>query len=98
LANSEKNFDTNNFIKKASVPVVNNTAECKIEGVPFGTYAIKFYHDKNNNKILDKDFIGIPKEEYGFSNNAEAIFGPPEFDEAKFIVNKKEIVLDLKAQ
>jgi uncharacterized protein (DUF2141 family) len=42
--------------------------------------------------------LGIPLENYGFSNNALANFGPAEYSDAKFIFTtsgqKHEIKLD----
>lgn len=51
--------------------------------VPAGEYAVSVYHDANENGKLDKNFIGIPKEGVGFSNNAMGKFGPPSFAECK---------------
>jgi len=34
-----------------------------------GVYAVSVFHDENENQKLDKDFVGIPKEGYGASNN-----------------------------
>jgi uncharacterized protein (DUF2141 family) len=36
---------------------------------------------------MDNNFFGIPKEQYGFSNNARALFGPPNFEDASFVLN-----------
>src|SRR5687767_2987428 len=49
-----------------------------------GPYAISVLHDENSNKDMDQSKIGIPKEGFGFSNNAKGSFGPPSFDKAKF--------------
>ena len=51
-------------------------------------YAFSFFHDLNNNKKLDTNFLGIPKEPYGFSNNKKGRFGPPKFSEASLEINK----------
>ena len=48
--------------------------------VPTGKYAIGVFQDRNNNKILDKNFFGIPKEKYGFSGRK--VFGKPSFSDA----------------
>ena len=42
------------------------------------------FHDENGNEILDKYFLGLPKEDYGFSSNATI---PPKWKNAKFAVN-----------
>ena len=54
--------------------------------IPDGTYAIGIFIDTNDNNKMDKNFLGIPKEQYGFSNNAKARFGPPSFEDASFIL------------
>ena len=53
-----------------------------------GEYAFSFFHDKNDNGKFDTNFLGIPKEPYGFSNNARGFMGPPSYEKAKFIINK----------
>ena len=51
-----------------------------------GTYAIGVYIDENENGKLDTNFFGIPKEQYGFSNNTKA-FGIPKFEAAAFAID-----------
>jgi uncharacterized protein (DUF2141 family) len=53
------------------------------QDLPSGTYAVKLYHDRDNNGELDTNMLGIPVEDYGFSNNASGL-GGPDFDEAAF--------------
>ena len=57
---------------------------CRFKNIPKGTYAIAIFHDANRNGILDKNFLGIPKEQTGTSNNVAVHFGPPSFEKAKF--------------
>ena len=52
-----------------------------------GTYAIGIFHDANLNNRLDNYFFGVPKEQYGFSNNARGFMGPPSFEAASFEVD-----------
>jgi uncharacterized protein (DUF2141 family) len=52
-------------------------------------YAIAVFHDANDNKILDKNFFGVPKEGYGFSNNARGLLGPPDFDDVVFLLDQE---------
>jgi uncharacterized protein (DUF2141 family) len=37
--------------------------------VPAGRYAVAVIHDENGNHKLDRNFLGIPKEGFGFANN-----------------------------
>lgn len=59
-------------------------ASWRIDDLPFGRYAISAFHDVNRNGELDSGLFGIPVEDYGFSNNARASFGPPDFADAAF--------------
>ena len=55
--------------------------------LPAGQYAVGIFHDVNLNNKMDNNFLGLPKEQYGFSNNARALFGPPSFEDAAFELN-----------
>lgn len=61
------------------------------ENVSDGIYAISLFHDENDNGVLDMNFLGIPKEDTGSSNNAPARFGPPQWEDAKFEVKGKSV-------
>ena len=52
-----------------------------------GRYSVALYHDENGNKEFDRNFLGIPSEGYGFSNNPGFRFGKPEQEETLFSVN-----------
>lgn len=52
--------------------------------LPAGTYAVSVYEDLNGNHKLDHNFLGIPREPVGASNNPKARIGPPRFDECSF--------------
>ncbi len=51
-----------------------------------GNYSIALYHDENDNKKFDRNFIGIPQEGFGFSNNPPLRLGMPENKEMRFKV------------
>ncbi|QKG79325.1 DUF2141 domain-containing protein [Tenuifilum thalassicum] len=57
-----------------------------------GAYAFRLFHDENGNKKLDSNWLGIPIEGFGFSNNAMGRFGPPDFIETLFEVKSDTIV------
>ena len=66
------------------------------KNIPNGTYAISVIHDENKNQKLDKNFFGIPKEGYGFSNNVRPIFRGANFEESKFRLNDdKNITIEM---
>ena len=48
-----------------------------------GSVAVAIFHDENNNHHFDRNFLGLPSEGYGFSNNPAILFGPPSFKAAR---------------
>lgn len=85
-------------IKAGSRPIKNRTASFVFEGVPHATYAIAVLHDENANGKMDTNFIGIPKEGGGTSRDAKARFGPPSYDDAKFVLRESELRLQIRMQ
>jgi uncharacterized protein (DUF2141 family) len=82
---SEKAYDEGSpKTVKARVKVEAQKALAAFIDLKYGIYAVAVFHDRNANKKMDKNFLGIPKESYGHSNNVRGSFGPPSFDKAKF--------------
>ncbi len=63
-----------------------NSAICQFHDIPPGTYAVAVFHDENANGKLDKNFLGIPREGYGASNNVRPKMSAPAFKDAAFSV------------
>lgn len=72
--------------KSASVKIKDGKAVIDFGLVPEGTYAISVFHDSQNTGKLRTNSFGIPKDGYGFSNDAMGMFGPPHFEKASFKV------------
>jgi uncharacterized protein (DUF2141 family) len=72
-----------------------NYTEYTFTDLEMGTYAVSIFHDANDNKKLDKNWLGIPKEGIGTSNNAKGTFGPPKFNDAKFVLNKADQIITI---
>jgi uncharacterized protein (DUF2141 family) len=70
--------------QRVSITVTAEKVVYTFSDIPSGEYAIAVYHDVNANKEFDKNALGIPQEDYAFSNNASSPFGPPSFEKAKF--------------
>jgi uncharacterized protein (DUF2141 family) len=68
--------------------IANNACTVLLDDIPSGAYAIACFHDENDNGKLEKNFIGIPVEGVGASNNAKGFMGPPKFNDARFVVEK----------
>ncbi len=73
-------------IKDKTSEIKDNTCTIVFNDLKDGSYAIRCFHDENDNGELDTNFIGIPKEGFGFSNDAFGKFGPKKFSEWLFEV------------
>lgn len=94
-------FNEDNFLKKAPIQgevseIKEGIAQITFSEVPTGTYAITAYHDKNGNQQMDFESNGIPKENYGVSNNQMNLYGPPLWEDAKFEFDGSEKALQLQ--
>jgi uncharacterized protein (DUF2141 family) len=74
--------DNKNALASGQAKPANGTAQVVFKNIVPGNYALSFIHDENNNQKLDTNFIGIPKEGFGFSKDAMGKFGPPKYDDA----------------
>jgi len=75
---------TDKALVHARSTILGGHATCEFQSVPSGTYAVSVFHDENSNGKLDTNFMGIPREGVGASNNAKGHFGPPKFSAAAF--------------
>lgn len=89
-----KSKDTYVHAEKVKVTDVEFTYVFK--DVSPGIYAIKVYHDVNEDGKLSTNWIGMPKEPFGFSNDAKGRMGPPDYEDASFEVNGDiELIINL---
>jgi uncharacterized protein (DUF2141 family) len=100
LFNSKQGFPVKieTAVRKLVIQADGVQHEAVFDDVPYGTWAVSVQHDENRNGKLDTNFLGMPKEGVGASNNPRSRFGPPSFDSAKFTVdkNENEIVINLR--
>jgi len=71
-------------VARLTVKIAERQATCDFSGVAAGTYAVSVVHDENSNGKLDTNFIGVPREGVGASNDAKGHMGPPKFGAASF--------------
>ena len=87
----ESDEDETGVVTRIAERVGRGTYQRSFE-IPPGTYAIKLHIDENENGRLDTNFIGIPKEQYGISNNTLFL----DFDAASFDIDTiKKVLIDL---
>ena len=72
-------------LKTVQTNISNHEAVLIFENLKPGEYAVSVFHDENKNKIMDTNWMGIPKEGVSASNNARGHMGPPKYKDAKFI-------------
>ncbi len=97
LFNNEKGF-LKDAVEGKVVGVKGDEVTATFENLKPGDYAISVIHDENDNGELDTNFMGIPKEGFGFGNNAMGAFGPPSFDKAKVTVGTETIKQEIKVK
>lgn len=64
--------------------------------LPKGEYALSTFHDKNEDKECNRNFIGLPLEKYGFSNNFKPKLSLPKFHQCQIsLTGDKEVTIHL---
>lgn len=69
------------------------TLSVSLRELPFGRYAVAVFHDRNNNGVLDQNFLGIPKEPFAFSRPTPSRWRLPRFEEVAFTFGEEKQVL-----
>jgi len=83
--------------KVLTVAVDSLSTQARFNDLPLGKYAISLYHDLDSSGEINRNFIGIPVEPYGISNDAWHLLSAPRWEEASFVVDTdKFIVIHLK--
>ncbi len=93
-------YNESTFMKAAPIQglegdIVDGKVTVTFTNVEAGEYGITLFHDKNNNKQMDFEANGMPKEMYGVSNNVMN-FGPPQWSDAKFEVAETPIEMEIR--
>ncbi|MGQ0584761.1 MAG: DUF2141 domain-containing protein [Reyranella sp.] len=87
----------NSGAKALWLPADPKGVSCRYADLPDGTYAVSVSHDLNGNRRTDTNFLGIPTEAWGVSNNARPTMRAPRFDEAAFqIVGGQSVTIDVR--
>jgi len=71
-------------IARVRVPVTAPDMDVCLPLPQAAAYAVAVYHDENANHDFDRTFVGMPKEGYGFSNDADTALGIPRFRDVRF--------------
>jgi uncharacterized protein (DUF2141 family) len=83
-------------VAKRRVAADGPGARFAFESVPYGEYAVVCLHDADDDAELDRGPLGLPAEGLGFSSGARVRFGPPDFEEARFVLGTPEISIGIE--
>ncbi len=83
-------------MREVEIDAKTLTAQAVFDRLPYGVYAVSLFHDENKNGLLDSNFLRIPKEGYGFSNNPSKRFGLPKYEETTFMLCQPQYTTEIK--
>ena len=92
-----ENYDGDGNVRASTLSIQDRKARWTIEDVPHGTYAVRLYHDEDDDGELDTNMFGVPQEAFGFSNDARGNMGPPDFEEAAFTLESDSLSMTTTA-
>jgi len=92
---ADKENTASGSFRKEAVAIKDNSASHTFKDVPYGQYAIKLFHDEDNSGKFYTGMFGMPKVQYGFSNNAKGMMGPASYAKASFNVKSPETNLTI---
>jgi len=75
--------------------VVDGKVRVVFDNIPYGDYAAVSYHDINENKEVDRNFVGIPKEPVAVSRLTKKRYSKPCFKEAKIDFNQPQMLVKM---
>jgi uncharacterized protein (DUF2141 family) len=94
LCNSEADCKSEKTaFRAAALPIEDKKALWILPDLAWGVYAVRVYHDENGNGKLDRNALSMPKEAYGFSNNARGTFGLPSYESMTFRLDRSQLTI-----
>ncbi|TVQ45375.1 MAG: DUF2141 domain-containing protein [Gloeocapsa sp. DLM2.Bin57] len=83
-------------IRSSCLLLVDDPQNLTFSELPYGSYAIAVFHDENEDFQLNTNFLGIPKEGMGFSNNPSIWKGGPDYEAMKFDFTPEQSTIAIK--
>ncbi len=73
-------------VQSGCTEIRGSSVTMQFAGLKLGTYAVAVVDDENRDYKLNRNFLGIPQEGFGISNNptVSVLTGMPKFQEASF--------------
>ncbi len=93
----KENYLSETPFKEIVCTLEPNSNHITLPDMPDGEYSIFLFEDSNNNGELDLNFLGIPKEAFGFSQNPKLRFSAPSYEQTSFMKQgSNQIVIELR--
>lgn len=74
--------DVSKSFRHDHFPIEGDRATARFDHIPPGGYAVVVLHDENENQKLDRNFLLVPKEGFGFANNPHVLLVAPSIEKA----------------
>ena len=71
-------------VQSGCTKITGRAATKEFYGLKYGIYAVALFHDEDGNGKLNTNFLGIPREGFGISNNPTLKLSAPNFKNASF--------------
>lgn len=81
---------------RGTFPIVDGKSTLKFDHLAAGQYAVVVLHDENENKKLDRNFLTIPKEGFGFANNPKVGLSAPKFQTATINIGGPSTEIEIR--
>ena len=78
------------------VKITDQLLEVTFDNLEPKTYAVAVFWDDNEDGQLNRNFLGIPTEKFGFSSNPVIKTGPPKFGESAVLVIGKNTRISIQ--
>ena len=95
LFDSAESFMVEPYLQQSGTAGEDGSFETEFVSLPDGEYAVVVVHDANDNGKLDSGFLGFGGESYGYSNNARSLFGRPDFEDVKILVDQPGTLVEI---
>lgn len=92
MIHGELHNEENKPVANKSIEISDRHCCIVFDNLQPGKYSFKYIHDENKNDKLDTNWLGIPKEGFGYSNNPALIAGPPSLKKTIFELNESKII------
>jgi len=88
--------DRDKAVARGTFPITGDKATLKFDHLAAGAYSVVVLHDENLNKKLDRNFLTIPKEGFGFANNPKVRLSAPKMKTASVNLAGPVTEIDIK--